>query len=303
MYLDEVPEGQLRNDLALIIEEVLIQRMKGTQNEKGAWITPAFPKLIYVLDEDNIKEDSKYWYLTVLAAKCTAKRMVPDYISAKKMLEYKGDVYPAMGCVAGFETIDYEYGHWKNKKAKIEHVWTVMSNLFTVNKQPNGKDEYIDLDGVYVHDMIAGKMVKATRIIRNKSSNWMVVKLKTHHQLTCTTDHPFHILQNSEDIDGGWTPAKDLKVGDIAYVMGEEGKPVATEITELIFLDDEKEYSYDLTTESEHFDISGIYTHNCRSFLTPDRTQKLGNIANAGNYKEGKHKYYGRFNAGQFNQA
>ena len=99
MYLDEVPEGQTRDDLAMIIEEVLQQRIQGVKNEKGIWITPAFPKLIYVLDKDNITEDSKYWYLTELAAKCTAKRMVPDYISAKVMRELKnGDVYPCMGC-------------------------------------------------------------------------------------------------------------------------------------------------------------------------------------------------------------
>lgn len=99
MYLDEVPEGQIREDLAMIIEEVMIQRMQGVKNEKGVWITPAFPKLIYVLDEDNITEDSKYWRLTELAAKCTAKRMVPDYISAKIMRELKrGNVYPCMGC-------------------------------------------------------------------------------------------------------------------------------------------------------------------------------------------------------------
>ena len=99
MYLDEVPEGQTRDDLAMIIEEVLIQRMQGVKNEKGVWITPAFPKLIYVLDEDNVTEEAKYWYLTELAAKCTAKRMVPDYISAKKMRELKqGDVYTCMGC-------------------------------------------------------------------------------------------------------------------------------------------------------------------------------------------------------------
>ncbi len=99
MYLDEVPDGQTRADLAMIIEEVLLQRIQGVKNEKGIWITPAFPKLIYVLDEDNITEDSKYWYLTKLAAKCTAKRMVPDYISAKVMRELKkGDVYPCMGC-------------------------------------------------------------------------------------------------------------------------------------------------------------------------------------------------------------
>lgn len=99
MYLDEVPDGQIRSDLAMIIEEVLVQRMQGVKNEKGVWITPAFPKLIYVLDEDNITEGSRYWYLTELAAKCTAKRMVPDYISAKIMKELKqGDVYPCMGC-------------------------------------------------------------------------------------------------------------------------------------------------------------------------------------------------------------
>ncbi len=99
MYLDEAEEGRTREDLALVIEEMLKQRILGVKNEKGVYITPAFPKLIYVLDDDNITENSKYWNLTVLAAKCTAKRMVPDYISAKKMREYKnGDVYPCMGC-------------------------------------------------------------------------------------------------------------------------------------------------------------------------------------------------------------
>lgn len=99
MYLGEVPEGQTRNDLAMIIEEVMRQRMQGVKNQHGVWITPAFPKLIYVLDEDNITPESPYWYLTELAARCTAKRMVPDYISAKVMKELKkGDVYPCMGC-------------------------------------------------------------------------------------------------------------------------------------------------------------------------------------------------------------
>ena len=107
MYLDEVPEGRLRDDLALVIEEVLKQRIQGVKNEKGAWITPAFPKIIYTLDEDNIYPESKYYYLTELAARCTAKRMVPDYISAKIMKEYKGDVYPCMGC-RSFLTPDNE---------------------------------------------------------------------------------------------------------------------------------------------------------------------------------------------------
>ncbi len=98
MYLGEAKNDQERKDLALIIEETLEQRYQGVKNEDGVWITPAFPKLIYVLEEDNIHEDSPYYYLTKLAAKCTARRMVPDYISAKKMLELKGDVYTCMGC-------------------------------------------------------------------------------------------------------------------------------------------------------------------------------------------------------------
>ncbi len=104
MYLDEVEEGRLRDDLALVIEEMLRQRILGVKNESGVYVTPAFPKLIYVLEEDNIREGSKYWHITKLAAECTAKRMVPDYISEKKMLELKidkngeGHCYPCMGC-------------------------------------------------------------------------------------------------------------------------------------------------------------------------------------------------------------
>ena len=98
MYLNEARSEREKQDLALIIEETLLQRYQGVKNEDGVWVTPAFPKLIYVLEEDNIHEDSPYWYLTKLAAKCTARRMVPDYISEKKMLELKGDVYTCMGC-------------------------------------------------------------------------------------------------------------------------------------------------------------------------------------------------------------
>ncbi len=98
MYLNEARSKQEKKDLAMIIEETLRQRYEGVKNEKGVWITPAFPKLIYVLEEDNVREGTPYWYLTRLAAECTAKRMVPDYISEKKMLELKGDVYVCMGC-------------------------------------------------------------------------------------------------------------------------------------------------------------------------------------------------------------
>ena len=143
MYLDEVEEGPLRDDLAMIIEEVLRQRMQGVKNEKGVWITPAFPKLIYVLDEDNIHEHSPYYYLTELSAECTAKRMVPDYISAKKMKEYKGgDVYPCMGC-RSFLTEDKE-GLGEGGKHKYYgrfNQGVVTINLVDVACSSEGKEE------------------------------------------------------------------------------------------------------------------------------------------------------------------
>ncbi|WP_026653442.1 anaerobic ribonucleoside-triphosphate reductase [Butyrivibrio proteoclasticus] len=133
MYLDEVEDGQAREDLALIIEEMLKQRILGVKNEKGVYVAPAFPKLIYVLDEDNIREDSKYWYLTELAARCTSKRLVPDYISAKKMKELKGDVYPCMGC-RSFLTPDND--------AAPEGLCNADNKAGALNYQPNSHKYY-----------------------------------------------------------------------------------------------------------------------------------------------------------------
>ena len=127
MYLDEVPEGQIRDDLAAVIEEVLHQRIKGVKNEKGVYITPAFPKLIYVLEEDNIKEGTKYWYLTKLAAQCTAKRMVPDYISEKIMRQLKdGNCYPCMGC-RSFLTV------YKNEEGRPQFYGRFNQGVVTLN--------------------------------------------------------------------------------------------------------------------------------------------------------------------------
>ena len=143
MYLDEVPEGRLRDDLASIIREVLLQRMRGVKNEKGVWITPAFPKLIYVLDEDNITEDAPYWELTELAAECTSKRLVPDYISAKKMKEYKnGDVFPCMGC-RSFLTPDLE-GLGENGKHK--YYGRFNQGVVTINLVDVACSSYGDMD-------------------------------------------------------------------------------------------------------------------------------------------------------------
>lgn len=127
MYLDEVEEGRLRDDLALVIEEMLLQRMQGVKNEKGVYITPAFPKLIYVLEEDNIREGSQYWALTKLAAECTAKRMVPDYISEKVMKENKeGNCYPCMGC-RSFLTV------YKDEEGKPKFYGRFNQGVVTLN--------------------------------------------------------------------------------------------------------------------------------------------------------------------------
>ena len=114
MYLGEAKNEREKKDLAMIIEETLEQRYKGVKNETGVWVTPAFPKLIYVLEADNITEDSEYWYLTKLAAKCTAKRLVPDYISEKKMKELKeGNCFPVMGCRSALSPWKDENGNYK----------------------------------------------------------------------------------------------------------------------------------------------------------------------------------------------
>lgn len=137
MYLGEVPEGQLREDLAMIIEEVLHQRIQGVKNEKGAWITPAFPKLVYALEEDNIRKDSKYYYLTKLAAKCTTKRMVPDYVSERKLLESK---YP----INDLYTIKYRRDNWGD-----ERIWG--NNPFR-----DMSDEECEILQEYILDKLSG---------------------------------------------------------------------------------------------------------------------------------------------------
>ena len=143
MYLDEVPAGRARDDMAMLIEEVLRQRIQGIKNEKGVWITPAFPKLIYVLDEDNIRSGSEYWDLTVLAAKCTAKRMVPDYISAKKMRELKqGEVYTCMGC-RSFLTVEDSQ---RNPDGSHKFYGRFNQGVVTINLVDVACSSYGDMD-------------------------------------------------------------------------------------------------------------------------------------------------------------
>ncbi len=152
MYLNEAKNEQEKADLALVIEECLIQRYRGVKNENGVWVTPAFPKLIYVLEEDNIHEDSKYYYLTKLAAKCTAKRMVPDYISEKKMKEFKeGNCFPVMGCRSNLspwkdENGNYKfYGRFNQGVVTLNLVDIALSSAGSIDKFWKIFDERLDL--------------------------------------------------------------------------------------------------------------------------------------------------------------
>lgn len=212
MYLDEAPEGQTRDDLAMIIEEALYQRIQGVKNEKGVWVTTAFPKIIYVLDEDNIHEDSKYYYLTELAAKCTAKRMVPDYISAKVMKELKGgDVYPCMGCVDKDEVIQYKIGDVPYTES-VSRAWDRLALYAKSKKQPNGKDEYRDTSNVTIWDCKENGYVPMKRIIKNRSKDWLELTFSNGRTLNCTPEHPF------ETENRGVVLAKDLTSEDIILV-------------------------------------------------------------------------------------
>ena len=292
MYLDEAPEGQEREDLASIIEEMFHQRIKGVKNEKGVFVTPAFPKLIYVLDEDNAYEGSKYFYLTRLAAECTAKRLVPDYISAKVMRENKGgDVYPCMGCVDGKSEIQVTFED-VHAVGTFENIWKHLEIRYPVKSNQEG--HYMDTRGenVSIYDGAVKGYVDVYGFIRKRQKDWVKVDFDCGRYIDATIDHPFELT------NGKVTLAGDLSVGDEMFVTGIMGDLHTTKVIGLYPYQEDK-YSYDVTTASEHFTVNGIYSHNCRSFLTPDRFSEIkGNISKAKNFKEGKHKYYGRFNQG-----
>lgn len=208
MYLNEAKSKQEKEDLALLIEVMLKQRMIGVKNKEGVYIAPAFPKLIYVLEEDNITENSEYWYLTELAAECSSKRLVPDYISEKVMKELKGDVYTCMGCVDGKELVTYKIKD-KLYVESIERMWRRLSDSFDIKHQfsEDNPNVYMDLSDVSIYDTEKG-FVDTSRIIRNISEDWFDVSFSNGRRLLCTSDHPL-TLRNGETV-----LASDLKSGD-----------------------------------------------------------------------------------------
>lgn len=212
MYLGETKE--YKEELSMLIEEFLKQRIVSMKNEVGIYVTQAFPKLLYVLEEDNIHEDSKYYYLTKLAAKCTAKRMVPDYISEKIMLESKidkngnGNVYPCMGCVDGDEVITYKF-KGKLYIESFKRMWNRLSDNFEVKGQyvEYNPNVYMDLKDVEIYDTEKG-FANVRKLIRNISDDWVDIHLSNGRRLLCTTDHPFSIIGK------GVVQAKDLAISD-----------------------------------------------------------------------------------------
>lgn len=421
MYLNEVEDEQTKSDLALIIEEVLKQRIQGIKNRAGIWITPAFPKLLYVLEEDNITEDSKYWYLTQLAAKCNSKRMVPDYISEKVMKRDKinshgeGDCYPCMGAARGDETVTikvsgetfenipikqafqivklytrnqlsignpivskfkgligvYKITHlptgnyyvgsskdisrrWREHTSNIRHQGSLGDfhpiNDFNINNyrfdvlESCSLDDLLEVESKYVN-LQDPKCVntKDPRIIGNLNAENNIRALKGEKYSTNPHAYTWFKRVDIPDIfikcRGEWQPIRaitynkadvNLKLFEVTYnKKGElktlyltEDHPLHTQRgrveTKDLTLEDkvidcntgeyyniveikeskERYETYDFEVDNDMFDLSGIMSHNCRSFLTPWRGFDLGNIANAGNYDPNKPKYYGRFNQG-----
>lgn len=232
MYLNEAGDDeQLRHDLAMVIEEVIRQRYQGIKNEKGVWISPAFPKLLFVTEEDNIHENSKYFYLTQMAAKCSAKRLVPDYISEKKMKEYKiakgqlpgdGDVVLPMGCVDKSEVIDYKIGDVKHVES-FERAWFRLQGIFPVELQANKKDVVIYPKNVSIWDNSKKKYVTMNCMIRNHNDEWLRLTFSNGRILDCTPDHPF-------ETTNGEVFAKDL-TSDDKILVDKTSSPNANKVT------------------------------------------------------------------------
>ena len=284
MYLNEAKNEQEKHDLAMIIEETLRQRYRGTKNKQGVYVTPTFPKLIYVLQDDNIHEGDEYYYLTIMAAQCTAKRMVPDYISEKKMKELKeGTVVIPMGAVFGKEVITYKLNNQLFVES-FERAWDRLVSIYggSMIKLIGAKSEFIVPENMLIFDSSSNGFVKVKKFIRNDDYNrWNRVKFNGR-VLTLTSDHPLPTQR-------GRIAVEDLKPGDTVPASKYEkesdfSKEYTVESVE--FLGNIGEYEYDVETESDRFDVSGINSHNCRSMLSPWKDEN-------GNYK-----YWGRFNMG-----
>ena len=280
MYLNEAKNEREKKDLAIIIEEMLKQRIQGVKNAAGQWVTPAFPKLLYVLEPDNISEDQPYWYLTELAAKCTAKRMVPDYISEKIMFENKeGNCYPCMGCLNGSETVTVKLPNGKvYEKEPLVNLWKLASSMYSMY-QYTEHSQFINCDENFqIYDTFSDGFVRIKKFIKNDDmGRWNKVEFENGLSIIATSDHPLPTQR-------GRIKVKDIIVGSDEVQLAKSKNMV--KVTDITFLGYRYANEYDVETESDRFDVSGINSHNCRSFLTVWKDEN------------GKPKFYGRENQG-----
>ena len=260
MYLKEGDPYIEEN--AMIIEEMLKQRLEGVPNKSGVPVTPTFPKLIYVLTEDNCLKGGRFDYLTKLAIKCSAKRMYPDYISEKVMKEnYDGEVFSCMGCVKGNSEIKVKIDD-EEMLITFEELWDMMSSKFNVMRQSGSENLYIDLSNVDIYDNVEKEFVECKRINRNIQNEWIDITFTSGDNLVCTVDHPL------ETTDGKVINAGDITVNDEFYCeVPDTGELRTTEAISAMKYTKE-DFCYDVTTSSEHFMVNNIYSHNCRSFLS-----------------------------------
>lgn len=249
--------------------------------------TPVFPKLVFTLkDGINLKKTDPNYDIKRLAVECSAKRIYPDILSYEKVMEIYGFFVSPMGCVAGYETIEYSVDGVRYSTS-ISEMWNMLSSQ-GVKKQVNGRDEFIDLSGVTVNDSHRSSLEQSNvfRMVKNYNNHWLKITATDSEQnaftLTCTTDHPLAVYER------GRVLADNLNTGDNLIKSLDSSQsltaPQKDRLLEVVSIEsvDIDEPSYDLTTDSDYFDVSGIVSHNCRSFLTEYRSPETGEVVTYG---------------------
>lgn len=308
--INDAPEED-RKDYAMVIEAFLRQRLLGVKNKVGVYFGPAFPKVLYVLDENNVWENSEYYYLTELAEKCSIERLAPDYISAKVMRELKeGNVFACMGAVDPSTQVIYKIGD-DIYDSFIDRMYNNIKNKFNLKEEdqfgqvgnPN-KDLNLENLNIEIYDNSVQKFVKCTMMNKNVGSSFKMYELtilrddKEYRSIYATNDHPMIVADISEE-GKFYDPEKayECKVEDMLgkelciYDSLETGnekyeyKPIARRVIIREWMET-PEFVYDVTTETGHFMANFFLSHNCRSFLSPWKDEN------------GEYKFWGRFNKG-----
>ena len=303
--INDAPEED-RKDYAMVIEAFLNQRLLGVKNKVGVYFGPAFPKVLYVLDENNVWKDSEYYYLTALAEKCSVERLAPDYISAKVMRELKeGNVFACMGAVHPNTNVIFRIdGIVYN--TTIENMYNYIVKTFNIKEEdqfnqignPN-KDLNLEKLNIEIFDNDIQDFVKCKMMNKNIGSNFKLYKLTApigyytdvEVYLYATNDHPMMVTDISEE-GKYYDPEKayECKVEDmigkelcIYHSFGKDtnNKLIARRVT-ITECNEIPEFVYDVTTETEHFMAGYFFSHNCRSFLSPWKDEN------------GEYKFWGR---------